>query len=110
MPGLSIESPDRHSHETAGGATAAPRGMQPILVQTECALTAFIAPAHDSGSSGIWLERMFPRSLRAPRAAAPVPRETDAGPVVEYSSFACPACAGPASPNLGRLSRISRRR
>lgn len=103
MPGLLIEPQERHPHKTAGGATAAPRGTQPILVQTECALTAFSPTADDSGSGGFWLERMFPKALRDRHAAVQVPGVTDAGPAVEFCSSACTAIA-----RRGRLHRINR--
>src|SRR5262245_55984935 len=67
MPGLHLVAPrDLHTRKTAGGATAAPPGMQPILVQVECAEVVAIVLPGPSGSGDFRLERMFPKSPRRP--------------------------------------------
>ena len=67
MPGLILVLPrDPHTRKTAGGATAAPHGQQPILVQTECALVAASNPAMSSGSGDFRWEPVFPRTPRRP--------------------------------------------
>src|SRR5258707_7078370 len=92
MPGLHLVSPrDLHTRKTAGGATAAPPGMQPILVQVECAEVVAIVPPGPSGSGDFRLEPMFPKSPRRPamvpttaqslsrRTAGALPGPFDAG-------------------------------
>ena len=60
MPGhFLVLSRDLHTRKTARGATAVPRGMQPILVETVCAGVAAIEPACPSE------RRVFRSSARA---------------------------------------------
>src|SRR3974390_2228899 len=67
MPGLYLVfSRDPHTRKTARGATAAPRGKQPILVQTECALAVGIVPEKSSGSGDFRWEFTFPETPRSP--------------------------------------------
>src|SRR5262245_13685150 len=73
MPGLDLALPrDPHTRKTAGGATAAPPGMQPILVQSECALVAAIGPVNS-------LKGAFRSDLTVPETPRrPVPVRTTA--------------------------------
>src|SRR5262249_3597212 len=65
MPGpRSFSTRDLHTTKTAVGATAAPPGTQPILVQTEYALAdeSGLRPALDRDAS--WREPLFPGAFR----------------------------------------------
>src|SRR5258708_39827009 len=104
MRGLSVKIEDQHIRKTARGATAAPRGKQPILVQTECVSMAFRASALALGSSRLRSEQTFPKALR----------DATGGVTIEDFSFAGPLRAGGGGPSqagrvrpaaLGRPSR-----
>src|SRR6516165_4845007 len=67
MPGrFLVFSRDPHTRQTARGATAAPRGMQPILVETVCAEAAALDRARPSGSGVFRSEQTFPKTPRRP--------------------------------------------
>ena len=88
MPDLSVKIEDRLLRKTARGATAASRGKQPILVQTECVSAAFPAVSQISGRSRLRLEQSFPKPLR----------DATRGPAVEHFSSCGPLRAGRESP------------
>ena len=83
MPGLILDkSRDPQTRKTAGGATAAPVGAQPILVQTECALADDVEPTQSSGSVDFRWDELFPKSSRRAvvvRAAVLSPPATRTG-------------------------------
>ena len=81
MRGLSVKIEDQHTRKTARGATAVPRGKQPILVQTECVSVEFRAPALASGSSRLRSELRFPKPLREATGGATIEHFSSAGPL-----------------------------
>src|SRR5262245_20691480 len=100
MPGLHLVSPrDLHTRKTAGRATAAPPGVQPILVHFECAEVVAIVLPGPSGSCDFRLERTFPKSPRrpalVPTAARSLSRSTAGALPGSFVAGRLPAADGP---------------